>query len=430
MTHRTSNLASALGLLAITATVAAGCGAEADAPIDDENPMMDDSALGSFDRNEIIPDAEMLDDEAFTAKELDAFLARPYPHLHQNGSCLSKMKFDGKTAGTLIFETAQKYGLNPLFILTHLQKESSLIGNTSATCSQTRLNKAFGCGCPDGAACDAQYTGFAKQLDCSGKLTRKYLQDLASKGVTIAGWSIGAPKKTLDKYTVTPKGLAAAALYTYTPWVGDKASGGNQPPFGNYLFWKVWGGYRKTLGYEGPPPPCQAVFADICGSPHEADIEWLADEGLTSGCDTAQKLYCPDDNVTRGQTAQLLAKLLELPAGPDAFVDDDGSPYEDAINAVAAAGITSGCSADGPKFCPDEPVSRGQMAAFLAKAFDLQSGPDAFVDDEGTLFEDAINAVAAAGIASGCDTAKKLYCPNDNVSRGQMAAFLHRASTK
>jgi hypothetical protein len=391
---------------------------------------MDDSALGTFDRNEIITDGEMLDANAFNAEEIDAFLSRPYPHLHKNGSCLSRMKFDGKTAGTVIVETSTKYGLNPLFILTHLQKESSLIGNTQATCSQSKLNKAFGCGCPDGAACDAQYAGFAKQLDCSGKLTRSYLQDIANKGKTIAGWSIGAPKKTLDKYTITPKGLAAAALYTYTPWVGDKASGGNQPPFGNYLFWKVWGGYRKTLGYDGPPPPCDAAFADICGSPHEAAIEWLAEQGFTSGCDAAGKLFCPADNVTRGHTAHFLAKLLELPAGPDAFVDDEGTLFEDAINAVAAAGITSGCSADGPKFCPDNPVTRGQMAVFLTKAFDLPAGPDAFVDDEGTLFEDAINAVAAAGIAAGCDAEKKLYCPDENVSRAQMASFLYRAAMK
>ncbi len=415
-----------LGLIAASAASACAAVPE-ESDLTDENPMMDDSALGVFDRHTIIDDAAMLDANAFTAAEVDDFLERPYPHLSSSGSCLSRMSFSGKSAGTVIVETSKKYGLNPLFVLTHLQKESSLIGNTSATCPKSRLDKAFGCGCPDYQACDAGYAGFEKQLDCAGKLTKSYLDDLASKGQTIAGWSVNKAKKTLDGYSITPKNKSAAVLYTYTPWVGDKVSGGNKPPFGNYLFWKVWGGYEKTMGYAGPPPPCEAVFVDICGSVHEADIEWLAGKGLTSGCDADKKLFCPEAELSRGQMADFLARALMLPAGPDKFTDDEGSPFEASINAIAAAGITSGCSADGTMFCPADPISRGQMAAFLTKAFNLPPGPDAFVDDEGSLFEDAINAVAAAGITSGCDAAKNLYCPSVTVSRAQMATFLHRA---
>ncbi|WP_170319745.1 S-layer homology domain-containing protein [Polyangium spumosum] len=423
-----------LGFASLIAPLAfllgAGCIAEPgdEGALDDENPMMEDFALGDFDRHAIIPDAEMLDPQAFTAAEVDAFLKKPYPHLHSSGSCLSRMTFGGKTAGTVIAETSVKYGLNPLFVLTHLQKESSLIGNTSATCPKSRLDKAFGCGCPDNAPCNPAYVGFDKQLDCAGKLTRGYLDDLAAGSTTIAGWKVGAGKKTLDGYTITPKGKAAAVLYTYTPWVGDKASGGNNPPFGNYLFWKVWGGYAKTLGYDGPGPVCDAVFVDVCGSTHRTAIEWLAEAGLTKGCDATKKLFCPDANVTRGQMADFLARALQLPPGPDKFTDDDGSIFEASINAVAAAGITSGCSADGTRFCPSDDITRGQMAAFLTKAFALPaSSVDAFVDDETSQFEGAINALAAAGITSGCDVAKQLYCPDAKVTRAQMATFLYRS---
>jgi len=175
------------------------------------------------------------------------------------------------------------------------------------------------------------------------------------------------------------------------------------------------------------PPACTAVFADICGSPYQEAIEWLAAEGLTSGCDATKKLYCPDATLSRGQMASFLAAALDLPAGPDAFTDDDGSPYEAAINALAAAGITSGCDATQKLYCPDETVTRGQMAVFLTKAFNLPAGPDAFTDDDGSAYESAINSIAAAGITTGCDTAKKLYCPNDSVTRGQMASFLYNA---
>lgn len=175
----------------------------------------------------------------------------------------------------------------------------------------------------------------------------------------------------------------------------------------------------------GGEPTCQAVFSDICGSIHQDAIEWLEAEGLTKGC--ADGKFCPDQVVSRAQMASFLAAALDLPPGPDAFTDDNGSPHEAAINAIAAAGITSGCSADGPSFCPETPVSRAQMATFLTKGFKLAPGPDAFVDDEGSAHEEAINSIAAAGISLGCDAAKKLYCPDNSVTRGQMATFLYKA---
>lgn len=182
------------------------------------------------------------------------------------------------------------------------------------------------------------------------------------------------------------------------------------------------GGFAK-----GPSCACDAVFTDICSSPFRKDIEWMAAEGLTNGCNPQEKLYCPEAPVSRGQMAAFLTAALKLPAGPDAFVDDEGSPYEEAINSIAAAGITTGCAAEPPSYCPDKDVTRGQMAVFLAKALGLPDGPDAFVDDDGSPYEKAINAIAQAGITSGCDAQKKLYCVDQVVSRGQMAAFLHAA---
>jgi len=92
---------------------------------------------------------------------------------------------------------------------------------------------------------------------------------------------------------------------------------------------------------------------------------------------------------------------------------------------VAAAGITSGCAPN--KYCPDDPVSRGQMASFLVRALGLTAGAgvDAFTDDDGTTHEANINRLRYAGLTSGCTPTT--YCPNADVTRGQMAAFLHRA---
>src|SRR5688572_13168517 len=79
-----------------------------------------------------------------------------------------------------------------------------------------------------------------------------------------------------------------------------------------------------------------------------------------------------------------------------AFLDDDGSPYEPYINAVAGAGITIGC---GPLlFCPNALVTRGEMATFLTRALGfapLESGP--FTDISANIHAPNINALAVAG---------------------------------
>ena len=164
-------------------------------------------------------------------------------------------------------------------------------------------------------------------------------------------------------------------------------------------------------------------FTDISSSPFKPDIEWVYLEGITSGCTATT--YCPDGYVTREQMASFLARALHLSgAAPDAFTDDETSIHEVNINLVAQAGIASGCSPS--KFCPTGLVTREQMASFLARALHLSgAAPDAFTDDETSIHEVNINLVAREGIATGCGNNK--YCPAANVTRGQMAAFLHRA---
>lgn len=106
------------------------------------------------------------------------------------------------------------------------------------------------------------------------------------------------------------------------------------------------------------------------------------------------------------------------------FTDDDGSVHEPDIQAIAEVGITQGC---GPNlYCPAEVVTREQMASFLVRALGLQplaSGP--FTDLNPNVHVGDINALAAAGITLGCDTNR--FCPSDPVQRDQMASFLTRA---
>lgn len=175
------------------------------------------------------------------------------------------------------------------------------------------------------------------------------------------------------------------------------------------------------------PAMAHGSFWDDDGNTHEANVQAVADDGITAGCNELQDRYCPRAHVSRGQMASFLQRALDLPpAEQDHFSDDDGSAHEDAINAVAEADITRGCGPD--RFCPDAPVLRAQMASFLARGLDLPpSDSDHFSDDDGSEHEPDIDAIADRGITTGCDADGTRYCPRRDVHRDAMASFLARA---
>ncbi|HUG08104.1 MAG TPA: SpoIID/LytB domain-containing protein [Acidimicrobiia bacterium] len=176
------------------------------------------------------------------------------------------------------------------------------------------------------------------------------------------------------------------------------------------------------------------AFIDIIGNTFEKDIEWLAFEGITKGCNPPDNtLFCPHDSVTRGQMAAFIKRFLNLPpATKDHFVDDNGNTFENDINRLAEAGITKGCNPPADdRFCPDDLVSREQMAAFLVRALELTANTHQGFDDvsSSNTFYNDIAKLATAGITEGCNPpANTSFCPGDFVTRGQMAAFLHRAA--
>jgi hypothetical protein len=126
--------------------------------------------------------------------------------------------------------------------------------------------------------------------------------------------------------------------------------------------------------------------------------------------------------------ARGLTDRLENP-----FTDDDDLIFEADIEKLAAAGITRGCNPTegNTKFCPEDKVTRGQMAAFLVRAMGYtdDGGGDLFIDDDDSIFEHDIDRLGTAGVTRGCNPAEgnTKFCPDCNVTRGQMAAFLHRA---
>ncbi len=125
------------------------------------------------------------------------------------------------------------------------------------------------------------------------------------------------------------------------------------------------------------PPPCTTqIFTDVpCSSGFAPWINELVAEQITSGCGAST--YCPTDPVKRQQMAVLLLKTFEgtgylPPACVTATFTDVpcSSLFAPWIYELVARNITGGCG--NGKYCPVDPATRGQMAVFVTKTFNLQ----------------------------------------------------------
>jgi hypothetical protein len=174
-------------------------------------------------------------------------------------------------------------------------------------------------------------------------------------------------------------------------------------------------------------------YVDVVGSPFEREVNCLSDYQLVKGRTDGR--YEPGAPVLRRHMALFLSRLVSaakvtLPTADAGFTDLGGldGTARAAVHAVAGLGISGGV--DARHFVPDAPVTRGQMATFLARTHEaiggaqFPEGENAFDDDEGGVHHSGINAIAATGIGVG--VSDREFAPFREVTRGQMAAFLAR----
>jgi hypothetical protein len=166
-------------------------------------------------------------------------------------------------------------------------------------------------------------------------------------------------------------------------------------------------------------------------------IEAFYNAGITTGCSTSPMAFCPDGTVTRGQMAVFIERALgnfsPSPSPTGMFTDvASNDPFRTFIEEFYNSGITSGCSTDPLRYCPNTAVTRGQMAVFIERAlgnFSPSPSPSGTFGDvpPGHPFQFFIEEFYNDGITSGCSTSPLLYCPDNPVTRGQMAVFIVRA---
>ncbi len=206
-----------------------------------------------FDPSNIISDLEILDYTTMDQADIQKFLENKNSYL-ASYSCLDANGAT-KKASEIIYNAAannyncsgvslsdnptleekqvkcQKVTINPKFLLVLLQKEQSLI--EESTPSQRDLDWATGYGCPDSGGCNSRWQGFGKQVNSAALQFRDYLDNpqyyTYKAGQT---YTFTNPYGTISKepITVTPANQATAALYNYTPHVYN----------GNFNFYKIW----------------------------------------------------------------------------------------------------------------------------------------------------------------------------------------------
>lgn len=178
------------------------------------------------------------------------------------------------------------------------------------------------------------------------------------------------------------------------------------------------------------------IFSDVpLSHAFHAHISMIRDRSITLGCSPTE--FCPGQATSRGQMAAFIIRALlggdifPYPAAPfftDVHVNHPFFPH---IQKLRELGITTGCSAS--LYCPDDIVTRGQMAAFLVRARFGLAGNQAFPFNATPFFDDVpashpffayIQEMRELGITSGCSPSS--YCPDSPNLREQMAAFLVR----
>jgi Tol biopolymer transport system component len=182
-------------------------------------------------------------------------------------------------------------------------------------------------------------------------------------------------------------------------------------------------------------------FTDV--SPDDVllpSIEALVRSGITGGCGINPARFCPNIIVTRAQMAVFMVRGIDGPsvvppaATGTRFTDVPANAFGAAyIERFSVLGITSGCQASPPRYCPDQGLTREQMAPFLLRAVHGAGyQPPAAT---GTTFVDVpidhpfgawIEQLAREGITTGCAANPARYCPEAPLTRGQIAAFLVR----
>ena len=183
---------------------------------------------------------------------------------------------------------------------------------------------------------------------------------------------------------------------------------------------------QETSTTEETPAPVPLTSAQ------RRAVRVFADDGILAG--TSCSVQDCSGIAARWEVALWVVRNLDSePTSHRAFADvDSEEPYAGHVQTMFDLGATVGCMVDPLRYCPNRETRRGQMAAFVTRAYDLDDTipPHGFADvPRSHVFRDNISALKNAGIlSSGCAEGEGLFCPDDPIVAAEAVEWLYRAS--
>jgi hypothetical protein len=172
------------------------------------------------------------------------------------------------------------------------------------------------------------------------------------------------------------------------------------------------------------PAGAVAGFSDVAATDYWArPVQWMVDNDITTG--TGEGCFSPTAPVTRGQAAAFMWRMEGEPApgGSHGFVDVTASWQDEAVAWMVANEITTGTSP--MRYSPDAPLTRGQLAALLHRlAGEPSASGHPFRDVVASWQQTPVAWMIDKGITTG--TSPTTFSPDTAVTRGQLATFFYR----
>ncbi len=197
------------------------------------------------------------------------------------------------------------------------------------------------------------------------------------------------------------------------------------------------------IGYAGGPASVSVTAGTGCGWTATSNASWVTITAGGSGSGNGSISFTATSNAGIAQLAYISfanQRVGVMQSGsPTVQIFNDilpSDPFFDYVSLMSSNGITAGCQASPPLYCPNTPVTRAQMAVFVMRGLEIATGaalsypPIAYFQDVPTsgvpdsIYFPYVQAIAQLGITAGCQTSPPLYCPDDSITQGQMAVFM------
>ena len=170
------------------------------------------------------------------------------------------------------------------------------------------------------------------------------------------------------------------------------------------------------------------AFADTSNHWAKREIDLMREKGIVNGITDTE--FAPDNAVSRGETAKLIAKVFKLTYSQSAGFTDvaDNAWFAEYVNAVSEHGFMSG---DGKQFRPNDAMTREEVCMILAniaQKYNISAEKEADVFTDANEISDwAKNAVELAvrtGFMNGIGDGK--FAPRQQTTRAQLTVILYR----